>query len=300
MPLCPSAPLKFPARESKVGHLKTRGYLENSPHQGSVLLACFAAGFDIVRVTVGKFLIAFFLFSPVMDNNSFSEANFPGKHCLFSASSLLSVLSALSQCPMLGSVGSVSRGAGESLLLPILPSVPSSPHPTLVLPFLSRCRREPHCLCLERWGEQHLGVIFLENRGVLALDAFVDQSRRTGFHLDPADPSAQRFREVERAGSREVSWEPTKADHQRCLVFAGSRTVERLNDSKRMFHLKEVCFPAWLCISNPRCAVGPARSPKNQSAVCLMDSRPGIAVALSSTAGWWLCQPSPSLCPSSF
>lgn len=140
MPLCPSAPLKFPARESKVGHLKTRGYLENSPHQGSVLLACFAAGFDIVRVTVGKFLIAFFLFSPMMDNNSFSEANFPGKRCLFSASSPLSVLSALSQCPHAGICGVCGQrswgvtASSHPSQRPVLPTPHSSPALSLSVP----------------------------------------------------------------------------------------------------------------------------------------------------------------------
>lgn len=119
---------------------------------------------------------------------------------------------------------------------------------------------------------------------MLALDAFVDQSRRTGFHLDPADPCARRFREVERAGSREFSWEPTKADHQRCLVFAGSRIAERLNDSERMFHLKEVCFPACLCISNPSLRCGPGLVSTGPKCSVFDGFQAGIAWAV-------LCQP---------
>lgn len=185
----------------------------------------------------------------MMDNDSFSEADFPGKRCLFSESSLLSVLSALSHAGICGVCVQRSWGVAASS------QCPKSPHPALLLPFPSRCRP---CPCLERWEEQHLEVLFLETLPRLALDAFVDQSRRTGFHVDPADPSARRFQEVERTGSREVSWEPTKTDHQRCLVFAGSWIAERLNDSERMFHLKEVCFPAWLCISKPLLCCGPA------------------------------------------
>lgn len=79
-----------------------------------------------------------------------------------------------------------------------------------------------------------------------ALNAFMDQSRRTNFNLDPADPSAQHIWEVAQASSRKASREPTKAYHQRYLVFAGNRIVERLNDPERMFHLKGACFPAWL------------------------------------------------------
>lgn len=50
MPLRPSAALKTPAGESKVGHLKTRGYLENSPRYVSVLIfPLFAVGFEITE-----------------------------------------------------------------------------------------------------------------------------------------------------------------------------------------------------------------------------------------------------------
>lgn len=140
-----------------------------------------------------------------MDNNSFSEADFPGKRCVFSEPSPLRVLSALSRCPHAGICGVCvqrSWGIAASSHTPL-----SSTLSLLVPP-----------VCVGRGGESSTWDCFPGSCAVLALDAFVDQSRRTGFHLDPADPCARRFREVERAGSREFSWEPAKADHQRCLV----------------------------------------------------------------------------------
>lgn len=206
-----------------------------------------------------------------MDNNSFSEADFPGKRCVFSESSPLRVLSALSRCPHAGICGVCvqrSWGIAASSHTPL-----SSTLSLLVPP-----------VCVGRGGESSTWDCFPGSCAVLALDAFVDQSRRTGFHLDPADPCARRFREVERAGSREFSWEPAKADHQRCLVFAGSRIAERLNDSKRMFHLKEVCFPACLCISNPSLRRGPGLVSTGAKCSVFDGLQAGIAWAV-------LCQP---------
>lgn len=59
------------------------------------------------------------------------------------------------------------------------------------------------------------------------------------------------------------------------------------------FTSKRSVFQPGSAFQSPRCAAGLSWSPKDQSAACLMDSRPGIAgaVAPSSTAGWCLCQP---------
>lgn len=58
----PSAALKVPAGESEVGHLQTRGYLENSPRHVSPLLPAsqwpLSLRRDCAGDSVGKFLFA--------------------------------------------------------------------------------------------------------------------------------------------------------------------------------------------------------------------------------------------------
>lgn len=63
MPLHPSAALKIPARESKVGHLKTRGYLENSSLSVSLLLQwALTSQRDCAGDSAGKVPFVFFPF----------------------------------------------------------------------------------------------------------------------------------------------------------------------------------------------------------------------------------------------
>lgn len=197
-----------------------------------------------------------------MDNNSSSEAHFPGKRCLFSERALCP--EPVAHAGICGLCGQRSWGVAASSHPCQHPILPILPHPALLLPFPpSQRHRSPWCVW--RGGRAAPGSCF---PGRSAVPGSVDQPR-SGFHVDPAAP-------LHGALGAGLSWEPTKADHQSCLAFAGSRIAERLNGSEGMFHLTEVCVPGWSAFPTPGCALGPAWSAEEQSAACVMGSGLGL------------------------
>lgn len=97
-----------------------------------------------------------------MGNNSFSEADFPGKRWLFSESSPRLHSLPRAGVPVPGSCGVRAGGRGELLLASPAAFPPRAgrglfcKHRALLPSFSSRWWQKPRCLCLGRWEERRL------------------------------------------------------------------------------------------------------------------------------------------------